>query len=563
MPRNAENSAKAERDRLRDRMHALGCSVPQIAAEMARQFNLRPRLAWRHALGWPQWKLAQRHNTLHPGTNLTDARISDHETWPHGGTPPSLRYLARLATTYGHGCTPAHLVDADDLEHLNPDDRRLLTTTPAMIPAEGPDSPPAKRRTTKTTTLSAGPTSRDLVIPTAPAGWAASLGLPKPGELAVLLMTCLGSPGPFDGDAQETPAERDRAYHQLVSFLTRWAHTMKRRLMLRTLGWAATAASIGYTLSPDEQARVGSVLSNQARIDAQIIEHLDAVLWHCKRQDDALGPRGVLDIVLAQRELVRSMLPQCPATLRPRLLSTLGNASRLAGWLSFDLNDFTSAAYYYDDARAQAHEAENIELGAVVLSGMSHLATWQGRSRIGIDHAVAARQWADQTSDMRLRAHCAAKAAKAYATDRQEDACLTALEDAEKALRGIGDQAPGFIYLYDEGLHISNCGECHLALRNGDRAADCAQQALTTLGRRSARIVALTTVDLGRAYVQANEIDEGARLLGDAGEIAARNSSIRLIEVLKQGRADLQPWAHTTAVRTLDDRLTAHGLVLA
>jgi hypothetical protein len=107
MPRRAGASAKAERDQLRDRMRALGCSIPQIAAEMGRRFNLRPRLAWRHALDWPQWKLAQRYNTLHPGARLSDHRVSEYETWPHGGALPSLRYLARLAITYGHGCTPS------------------------------------------------------------------------------------------------------------------------------------------------------------------------------------------------------------------------------------------------------------------------------------------------------------------------------------------------------------------------------------------------------------------------------------------------------------------------
>jgi hypothetical protein len=130
MPRKAESSAKAERDRLRDRMRALGCSVPQIAAEMGRRFTLRPRVAWRLALDWSQWKLAQRYNTLHPGARLSDHRVSEYENWPHGGAPFSLRYLARLATTYGHGCTPAQLVDADDLEHLTPADRCLLTSSP-------------------------------------------------------------------------------------------------------------------------------------------------------------------------------------------------------------------------------------------------------------------------------------------------------------------------------------------------------------------------------------------------------------------------------------------------
>ncbi|MGH3975988.1 MAG: hypothetical protein ACRDS9_22055, partial [Pseudonocardiaceae bacterium] len=105
MPRKAGNSAKAERDQLRDRMRALGCALPQIVAEMGRRFTLRPRVAWRHALGWPQWKVAQQYNTLHPGARLSDHRVSEYESWPHGGSPPSPRYLAGLAATYGHGCT--------------------------------------------------------------------------------------------------------------------------------------------------------------------------------------------------------------------------------------------------------------------------------------------------------------------------------------------------------------------------------------------------------------------------------------------------------------------------
>jgi hypothetical protein len=109
-------------------MRVLGCSVAQIAAEMGRRFGLRPRVAWRYALGWSQWKLAQQYNTAHPGSRLSDNRVSEFEVWPQGGCQPSVRYLAQLAATFGHGCTAAQLVDADDLEHLIPADRCLLTT---------------------------------------------------------------------------------------------------------------------------------------------------------------------------------------------------------------------------------------------------------------------------------------------------------------------------------------------------------------------------------------------------------------------------------------------------
>lgn len=67
-------------------------------------------------------------------------------------------------------------------------------------------------------------------------------------------------------------------------------------------------------------------------------------------------------------------------------------------------------------------------------------------------------------------------------------------------------------------------------------------------------------MDLARAYVQSDEIDEAARLLGDVGEIAAGHSSARLTTALRQGRADLRPWANTAAVRGLDDRLTSWGV---
>jgi transcriptional regulator with XRE-family HTH domain len=121
MAQPAGTSMKAERDQLRDRMRSLGCSLTQIALKMSRQFDLQPRLAWRHALGWTQSELARRYNIAHPGAGLLANRVSKYETWPHGsGGPPSLRYLSGLATTYGHDCTLFRLVDVDDMQYLSP-----------------------------------------------------------------------------------------------------------------------------------------------------------------------------------------------------------------------------------------------------------------------------------------------------------------------------------------------------------------------------------------------------------------------------------------------------------
>lgn len=513
-------SRKQERDHLVRSLRTNGRSWVEIAEVLRQRYRVNVRVALRYAHGWSQRQAADEWNKRWPDELKTFKSFSYWEMWPSStGHAPSLDTFGRLAELYQ--CAVSDLLaDLPDFRHLD---------TRTGMPA------------------TASPTT--------------ATGLPLTGNLAALLKSYLGSSALSERDALSTPRERDQAYHLLVQFLCSWAHTMDRRDVLRVLAWAASAASVLPALSGDEQQRAASVLSSSNRVDAQTIEHIEAVLWRCARQDDALGSQAALNTVLAQRDLARLLEPECPAGLRSRMLSALSEASRQSAWLSFDLNQFDNAAYYYEDARSLAHEAENIALSAFVLCQMSHLATWRGKPRIGIDHAVAAGQWAQRTDDSRLRAYAADVAGRAYAADGQRDASLTALDTAHRALPPAGDQTPSHAYFYDESLHISHRGLCHLELHDAQLAAGYFHQSAATLDQSFTRNTAFNTVELGMTYVQCNDIDEAARLIGDAGEIAARTSSARLLERLKQGRAELQPWKRTPAVRNLDDRLKSYAVV--
>jgi tetratricopeptide (TPR) repeat protein len=528
-------SQKQRREQLVRSLRAEGKSRVEVAEALRQRYRFNARVALRYAHGWSQRQAADEWNQRWPDELKTFKMFSYWEQWPSStGHAPTFDNLSKLAELYECAVSDL-LVDLPDFRHRD-------TTS-----------------STQTTALTIPQLDAELVLPSDVAVWAIATGLQLPGNVAALLMQCLGALAPSGGDVLSTPRERDRAYYQLVQFLRSWAHNMDRRNVLRLLAWAGTAASVFPATVGDEHERVASVLSRSSRVDAQTIEHIEAVLWHCRRQDYALGPQAVLTTVLAQRDLTRALVPDCPAALRPLMLSALSEASRQAGWLSFDLKQFDHAVYYYEDARALAHEAENTGLGAFVLCEMSHLATWQGKPRIGIDHAVAAGQWADHTDDVRLRAYTADVAARAYAADGQRDACVSALDTAHTVLARADDQAPSYS-TYDEAVHISIRGGCHLKLGEADPAVSYAQQSLKSLDRSYARTVAMTIVDLSEAYVQCNEIDEAARLLGDAGDMAAGMSSVRLIGRLEQARAGMQPWLHTAAVRTLDERLAAYGL---
>ena len=122
---------KAERDEIRMQMLRLGCSIEQVAIEMARRFGARPRLAWRYALGWTQVQLGLRYNEINHGTSIGAERISECENWPLSRTRPSLKYLINLARTFGHSCTALKLTDLADLLAMPNDERVLLIRTTA------------------------------------------------------------------------------------------------------------------------------------------------------------------------------------------------------------------------------------------------------------------------------------------------------------------------------------------------------------------------------------------------------------------------------------------------
>ena len=75
------------------------------------------------------------------------------------------------------------------------------------------------------------------------------------------------------------------------------------------------------------------------------------------------------------------------------------------------------------------------------------------------------------------------------------------------------------------------------------------------------RNIAFSTLALADAHIRARDVDYAAQVLGDAGELVARNRSARLTQRLRSSRSQLAQWHSAKAVRALDDRLAAYGLV--
>jgi tetratricopeptide (TPR) repeat protein len=374
----------------------------------------------------------------------------------------------------------------------------------------------------------------------------------------------LASVASLNGGTQTIPSEwEDRLYEQLKHVLGEWATTMNRRKLLRLLGWAAAtvAASPMLSLDNDDQERLRKAIAVPSRVDGRVIDNIEALFRHCKRQEDALGSRIVLDTVLAQRGIIHDLLKDCPDELRPRLLSVYSDMSTSIGYYFFDRNDLNSARYYCDQARVAAHDADNTELGIYALCEMSYFASWQGKAPTAIDLAVSAESLLHKTDDPLMRVGVAQRSATAYAIDSQHKTCMAKLEQAQAALLSAGHvsvESP--LYFYNEGYLASHKSECLLRLGKPQEAAVGASAGLTLYDQSFVDGYAVCTLHLGTAYLQAGEIDEAAQVIGSAAALSAQTHSARLMKELCTTRVRMESWKDTQAVRELDERLV--GMVL-
>ncbi|MGO4615327.1 helix-turn-helix domain-containing protein [Nocardia sp. 2YAB30] len=346
--------------------------------------------------------------------------------------------------------------------------------------------------------------------------------------------------GVDDADQVWVPARTASGEVVLVS--------LSRRTVVTGIGAGALAAAVGTKPA-------------QSPVDEQLVASIETVLESAKRQDDALGAAAALGTVLAQARLVDSLLGDCPVRLRARLISLYADLCRFAGWLHFDLGDFTAAGLLYEKARIAAHEAENVNVAVFVLSHMSHLATWQGNYRVAVDHAAAAMHWAELSDDPLLRADTAEMAARAYAGIGAEHACLAALE-INAAMTDVPDhaRATSLAYFYSPALSSAAHSHCYLKLGDAHKAEESAKLSMAITDNSFIRDRAFSMLDLAQAQVALGNVDEAVDNLGKTAEVVAATRSARLAASLRQARSSLNNCADATAVKELDSLLASYKL---
>jgi hypothetical protein len=352
---------------------------------------------------------------------------------------------------------------------------------------------------------------------------------------------------------------------ELAQAAIMWGEQLNTELDRRTVlfslssAFALAAAAPVFDRITEHQQRLGRVLDDPTRLDDATLDRVEAIIADCRRHGDILGPAVTLQCVMAEREVLASILrARPPAALAGRAKSDYAELSQLAGWLLFNLGDIRSANYYYNEARAVAHDAHDTDLVTYVLCTMSHLATWIGQPRVGIDHAVAAQTWARRTGNTLALAYAADVAARAYASESGQAAeCDSALAAEHAAITSApdGTRVPDRWYFYDESFYLGTQAETSLLLGRPSAAQEAAGRSLALIEPANLHNRAMTEALQAEAMIRQGDEEQACLLIADIAKATVASTSQRLNDRVGSLRCQLEPWGRTTAVRDLDEQL--------
>jgi hypothetical protein len=521
-------------------MRAQGKTWVEVAAAFRQRFNLNPRTAFRLARGWSQSRAANEWNARWPDETKTFKNFSYWEAWPEGGHAPAPENLARLANLYE--CSVSDLLaDQADYRHLDEFQERGLTVqggTPATCTGE-------------------------IIVP-------------RTAE--TLLLDLLDRDRTGDTPVSATSPTRE-ASHRLIQWLEeidftelaqvimKWMQypqrTFDRRALLAKLSAAlAVAAAAPTPGTPSEAAETNrsAVKPAPAYFDPVTLAHCAESVTNLRKQADVLGAQLTLPNTLAYRSIAEIQAKSAPATLRQHAISVYAELTQLVGWLCFNMGDYGGAQHHYDIARSAAHEAKNVELVTYILCTMSHLATWQGMPRVGIDHAAAAATWARQARSPHARAYAADVAVRAFIADNQPEQSRAALGDEHAALTEYRSDMPfqPYWYFFDESFYWRTEAEHALKFKRPNAAIEAADRSLALSDQGNLHNRAFRMLFRAEAFLQQSQIAEASEIIKDVVALTTVNTTSRIDQRVSALRSGLNPWHRSRCVRELDQAIQTY-----
>lgn len=299
---------------------------------------------------------------------------------------------------------------------------------------------------------------------------------------------------------------------------------------------------------PEEPTGTGNRL-----IGVPDVEAIREMTHGFQRIDNKFGAGVARDAVV--RYLDREVAPllrdgRYSASVGRALSGATAELTKLAGWMAHDLDRHGLGQRYLVQSLRLAQAAGDGALGAEILNGMSHQATYLGHGAAGVDLARAARKSAERAGVPALLAEAAVMEAHGHARSGHERQTTLALGEAERIFdRANPSDAPLWISYFDEAYLSAKFGHCFRELGQPEPGRKFALRSLDMDGTY-VRGMLFNTVLLAALEAQAGEVEQACATGQRALVLADGMKSARVAQYLDRLRDDLAPYGSHPDVQT-------------
>jgi hypothetical protein len=327
---------------------------------------------------------------------------------------------------------------------------------------------------------------------------------------------------------------------------------MKRREMLRSMGLAAIASTLGSLAPP---VNVAARFSEDARPNPETLAGLSSLAASYQRLYHDTSPQLLMTPITAHLRTVEDMLNRGVAPRgRRQLLANHSQVAQLAGRLSFfDLRDPLTARGYFMTAYDSAVGAEDGALAAGALGHLGFIPAAANQWAAASDHLGHAKVHADAGAPTIVRSWLAAVASEIRANAGDARGALIALDDAKRALEsGSSTMVPEWFDFYSGARLRGFEGYALLQIGNTAAAARHLDEALRALEPSAVKQRTVFLTDLATANVRQGDLDRACDLAIEAATNLRTRRYATCVGRLRDFRSTLRPYATSRAVRDLD-----------
>ncbi|WP_223206519.1 helix-turn-helix domain-containing protein [Streptomyces xanthii] len=238
-----------------------------------------------------------------------------------------------------------------------------------------------------------------------------------------------------------------------------------------------------------------------------------------------------------------------------RLHTLAASLSQAIAWQKFDERRHASAGRFWHAALHNAHTAGQRDLGAGILSDLAYQMLWLKDARTAaaiLEHAIPRTQHPAARSLLHLRQ------ARALAALDESGRCRQALTAAEKALGAPSyDPPPAWCSWMSHADLAADSGRCLAELGQRHQAHRLMDEGIALLPDSRSKTRAVFLTYQAETYLQDGEPDIAAATAMQSLDLATQINAPRCVTMIQDLEPELSPYAQTTPVAELLERLRA------